>query len=126
MKVEVTCNVYVSIANEYHISEVIQVEVTNSVRCETSHITVIDRKLVQLHCHRLPVFIIWRYEDAHVDSLEVRLCGRSLPTSCVWGNYCKRLALRRKAAAPLSSASCHVVCVCVCVGSVRIACMSVM
>ena len=49
----------------------------------------------------------------HVDSLEVRLCGRSLPTSCLWGNYCKQLALRRTAAAPLSSASCHVVCVCV-------------
>ena len=45
----------------------------------------------------------------HVDSLEVRLCSRSLPTSCVWGNYCKQLALRRTAAAPLSSASCHVV-----------------
>ena len=49
----------------------------------------------------------------HVDSLEVRLCGRSLPTSCVWGNYSKQLALRRTAAAPISSASCHVVCVCV-------------
>ena len=48
----------------------------------------------------------------HVDSLEVILCGRSLPTSCVWGNYCKQLALRRTATAPLSSASCYVVCVC--------------
>ena len=33
-----TCNVYVSIANEYR--EVIQVEVTNSIRSETSCITV--------------------------------------------------------------------------------------
>ena len=70
--------------------------------------------------------------EMHVDSLEVRLCGRSLPTSCVWGNYCKQLARRRTAAAPLSLnlvtavCVCVCVCVCMCVCVVRIACMRVM
>ena len=100
-----TCNVYVSIANEYRISEVIQVEVTNS------HITV-DSNLVQLQCQLDSLYPSYGDMKMHVDSLEVRLCGRSLPTSCVWGNYSKQLALRRTAAAPLSSASCQVVCVC--------------
>ena len=93
-----TCNVYVSIANEYRISEVIQVEVTNS------HITV-DSNLVQLQCQLDSLHPSYGDMKMHVDSLEVRLCGRSLPTSCVWGNYSNQLALRRTAAAPLSSAS---------------------
>ena len=53
-----TCNVYVSIANEYRKSEVIEVEVTYSVRCETSHITV-EKNLV-VDSQYSDMKIVWR------------------------------------------------------------------